>query len=203
MIIMKKFAASILITMIITGCASVPKESVELNNIIGQALTKQHESQVSLVNQYFALKRERIDEFIQQTYTPKIIENARIAMKNDGKKDFDNQGVIELLKIVLKKQLAMQKELEESRLFILEKIEQDYLEVALGNKAITQLLQSLVSVQESKQNFVRVIETTTNNKLDLSTIDSTIENFLQQTKNDSSTTVKLLNTFKSLLEGKK
>lgn len=200
---MKKFAASILITMIITGCASVPKESVELNNIIGQALTKQHESQVSLVNQYFALKRERIDEFIQQTYTPKIIENARIAMKNDGKKDFDNQGVIELLKIVLKKQLAMQKELEESRLFILEKIEQDYLEVALGNKAITQLLQSLVSVQESKQNFVRVIETTTNNKLDLSTIDSTIENFLQQTKNDSSTTVKLLNTFKSLLEGKK
>jgi hypothetical protein len=101
------------------GCASIPKESVELNAIVGQALAKQNEAQIALVNKYFALKRQRVNDFVQQTFIPRFIKNAA---KEAQRSDFNEEAVQFLVKEAVLENLRLLDTLETSRISVIEKI---------------------------------------------------------------------------------
>jgi len=78
---------------VVTGCASVPKESVELSYTIGQDLEALHQSYRTLIARYFDSLRQQVNDSVDRVFVPayigdfinsgRLIENAKA-----GRTDF-------------------------------------------------------------------------------------------------------------------
>lgn len=56
------------------GCATVPRESVELSVMVGQRVTAMQESHEKFIAAYFLVCRERIDDFLREQWLPEFME---------------------------------------------------------------------------------------------------------------------------------
>jgi hypothetical protein len=70
---MQAIAACVLIMSFLGGCASIPKESVELSYMLGQDLETLHQSYKSLIRSYFQCLRHEINNAIDRTFIPAYI----------------------------------------------------------------------------------------------------------------------------------
>lgn len=59
--------------VVLAGCPSVPKESVELSNTVGRDLEEIHRSHLALAKLQFDEQIERANKFIDDTYRPAFI----------------------------------------------------------------------------------------------------------------------------------
>jgi len=64
----------VLAAVLVTACAGVPRESVELSNTVGQDLEAIHRAHIELAELHFARQIERANRFIDETYRPAFIE---------------------------------------------------------------------------------------------------------------------------------
>ena len=64
----------ILLSLIIVGCAQVPKESIELSTTIGRDLATVHKAHRKLAQILFAHMRGDINRFVEEVYTPYQIQ---------------------------------------------------------------------------------------------------------------------------------
>ncbi|WP_394692384.1 hypothetical protein [Hyphobacterium sp.] len=70
---------------VLTGCVTVPPETVELSHTIGRDLEELHRSHRALVELHFRGARNEVDAFIDNTYRPALIElTARDARLVEG-----------------------------------------------------------------------------------------------------------------------
>jgi hypothetical protein len=67
--------AVVLIVLTGAGCATVPKESVELSILVGQRLTAVENSHRGFVSEYFRVSRQRVEDYIQYRWTPDFLEH--------------------------------------------------------------------------------------------------------------------------------
>ena len=59
----------------ISGCTSVPHEAPLLSEKVGKQIRDAKSSHLALLNQYFIVKRNQIDNFIDQVWIPEFAEN--------------------------------------------------------------------------------------------------------------------------------
>lgn len=64
-----------LLLFLLVGCASVPKESVELSAVVGARITDVQISHEAILSAYFSISRDRIDDFFRYRFTPQFLEN--------------------------------------------------------------------------------------------------------------------------------
>ncbi len=57
------------------GCASVSPESVELSVVVGERITDMQVVHEALVQEYFRLSRERVEDFLNNRWMPQFLEN--------------------------------------------------------------------------------------------------------------------------------
>ena len=57
------------------GCATVPRESVEISQEVGKGIQESRRSQVNLLNKYFETKKAQIDLWAESEFLPAYIEN--------------------------------------------------------------------------------------------------------------------------------
>lgn len=67
-----------LICLVLTGCASIPKEAVSLNQEVGKGIADNQSAYLNLLNAYFSQKSAEIDRWIQNEYLPAYISNKRM-----------------------------------------------------------------------------------------------------------------------------
>ena len=56
------------------GCVSVPQETAELSQFVGQRLVQIEASHERFVRAYFRLSRERVEEFLETRWVPEFLE---------------------------------------------------------------------------------------------------------------------------------
>jgi hypothetical protein len=67
---------SFLLLLFLAGCASIPKESVELSVTLGRDLAEVHRAHRQLAKNYFDRIHTDIDQFIDEEYRPFIIRRS-------------------------------------------------------------------------------------------------------------------------------
>jgi len=85
----------IFLVAIFSSCAKLPLETITLTDAIIEEGKRMHALNISLINKMFKEKREKIDEFIKNEYTPKYLEDYMNAIEEEGV-DFDKE-VLDLL----------------------------------------------------------------------------------------------------------
>jgi hypothetical protein len=64
------------VTFAITGCASVPKESVALSDELTGMIRSAEAAHLALLDQYLAQRRDRATEFMEKVWIPTFMSNA-------------------------------------------------------------------------------------------------------------------------------
>jgi hypothetical protein len=64
----------VVIAILMSACAQVPKEAVSLSDLVSKDLVAMRAAHTALVRQYFGSMRENVNAFVDYTYRPFIIE---------------------------------------------------------------------------------------------------------------------------------
>lgn len=190
------------ICMLLGGCASIPKESVQLSQEVGKGISSYHEAYINLLNSFFAQKRARIDDVVLNKYLPQYMDNIKtemIAAGEDPEKLYPFM-VRDIVKDVSNKSNEMHEELEKTRIALVDVITQDYLVLSQSNSTITGILQSAVDVKEAASSIKGTIESITGNKISFEKIENKFNEYLLDAGNLSSKGISLYESIKTLLD---
>jgi len=152
------------LSMVLSGCASMPHESVQLSAEIGTRIVESREAHLALIRQYMAEKRARVNDFIAKEWIPEyarqvfqqesvIKEWNRVARTDDSSERLEFiTGLSERLQQRIndrrEKLLAPIDRLER---LMLQRIGNHYDELIAANATLTTFLDSSVKLKERQQ----------------------------------------------------
>jgi hypothetical protein len=148
--------------MLSPGCASTPKQAVQLSATVGRDVASVHAAHVALARQYFARIDADIDTFVDKTYRPYLIRETLRKFELVGKlkdpakaKGLDALDVAETYVEGLTEELSsyrakLHAPVQRQRDLVLEKLEAAYRQIQDGNAIVTGHLASIVSVRDAQ-----------------------------------------------------
>jgi hypothetical protein len=153
-------------SMLFYGCATIPKETVELSYAIGQDLDALHASYTNLIHQRFDNLRSQTTDFLDKKWTPTYLGNfikrgklISLAQDTDPVKAFD--GVSTWAEIAVKAIENKKKELispiNADEQNILKSIDDAFARITRANAAITAQLNSVRKVQEVQDDALKAL----------------------------------------------
>lgn len=179
---MKRFSIFFLISILISSCASIPKETVTLSKTIGTDLQIFHDSHSATLKMYYDKIEDNINLFINDIYSPYIIHNVLKAeldkykkgelslygiIENAGKSS-DKKGAEDALDIMLEfteaanQQILAKKDellipVIKQKNEILSAIDCSYRNTIYANATLTAFLESARKVKESQSEALSIV----------------------------------------------
>jgi len=198
-------ALSFTLMILVAGCASIPQESVTLNKEVANGITSIHESNIRFINQYFVVKKAEIDKYEKEALD-NFFNKIAAATSNPSTPPLRVQdlykikGKVEEIHAVGTK---FKSELDASKDLIIEKVQSEYNLVISANSSITGLLQSAVDVDKAKNDGLSKVKELTSGKIDLTDIDSQINDYLAQLGSSSAQASSLIESIQEALNSNK
>jgi hypothetical protein len=159
---------SILLTVIsIGGCATVPKEVVELSYTVGQDMASLHSSYRTLVQQHFQSLRDQTLTFLNNrwipTYLNDFIQNGeliRLAQNTDPIEVFD--GVSAWVEVAIEEIENKKNELltpiDQDEKSLLMSVDDAFSRIIQANATVTAHLNSIRKVQEVQDETLKALK---------------------------------------------
>ncbi len=72
----KNLFIALLAFVFLSGCASVPKATIELSEVTGHQITELHKSHIKFVNLYYEKLRDDVNDFVDEKWTPVFLSKA-------------------------------------------------------------------------------------------------------------------------------
>jgi hypothetical protein len=201
--VFKSLALAAVIT--VSGCASIPQESVTLNKEVATGITSIHESNIRFVNQYFDIKSSKIDKYEKEALDNYFNKIAAATTKPGA----PPLGVQDLYKIKEKVEeihavgTKFKAELNASKDMIIEKLQGEYNLILSANSSITGLLQSAVDIDKAKNDGLSKVKAFTDGKIDLTDIDSKVNEYLSKFGSSSAQASSLIESIQETLNSGK
>ena len=169
----------LVLLILFSACARIPSGTVGLTDMLISEGTRMHHLNMALVNNMFAAKQEKLDDFIQDEYLPKYIDEftARIP---DGT-DLQNELPAILLAMVpeiTERRNAMQRALEEQRMKVIARLGEDHENFRMAAVELRNLLRSAVDVEEEKQEVYSKVSDLSKGNINLDKIETAIDSFI-------------------------
>ncbi len=198
---MKNLLRILCLSLIISSCVSIPKETVELSNAVGNNLKILHTSHRNSVTIYYQKIKDNIDIFIKDVYSPYIINHVLkqqldaykkgkpslfkylndAAQNNDAK---TTDSAVNVMRSFLKsadKRIKMKREelinpIRIQEASIISKIDQSYQNTMYANATVTAYLKSIRKVKETQKEALTLVG--------LKGLDETVTNKLTDLSNN-------------------
>ena len=162
-------------SFIFVGCVSIPKEAPQLSVELGKRINSIESANIKLLNKFFDQKRDNVDEFISEEWTPlfakRIFSNPKISklwdiiVKEDNKQDrlmFLVKMGPKLQKKINEKRLELISPIDELESTIEKAIRSEYRQSRAINNSITSLLVSASEVNENRDRYLGMLGVTDN-----------------------------------------
>lgn len=177
-----KIIASIIVLTILGSCASIPRETVLLSQTLGKDLKELHSSHRNMVQLYYKKIKDNINVFINEVYSPYIINNM-LEAEMQGCKEGEpslykaiedarklatpeaTENAMEYMQDFLE-MVRLQIEEKRESLFspiatqerkLLDKINHSYENVLLANTSISNYLKSIRKLKETQQEVLSMV----------------------------------------------
>jgi hypothetical protein len=193
----------ITLNLLLLSCsATIPPQSIVLTNAIIQEGKRMHKINVDLLNKMFEKKRMDIDVFIKDEYTPIYIQNFqnKIPPELNIKEELPNI-IKAITPIITSRRDSMQTALENQRVKLITKLNQDFEEYESALTKLRELLVSVVKVDSERQILYEQVNKFSDNQINLNKIESTIDNFILNSGTLSKSILHLNETINELTGG--
>lgn len=169
----------ITLSLLLSACAQVPKEAVELSATVGRDLAEMKKSHIALVDIYYKGALADINRFVDDVYLPFQIQKTLSddlwknellsAIETASRADRTGSAQKEALNKIEAFLLIMQEEVESYRKLKLKPVEKQYADVLLSintaydqihyaNSIVTGHLASVVKVHESQNEILEKLD---------------------------------------------
>lgn len=168
---LKKYVIlSFLLILLFSGCATIPPEAPQLSSELGNKILKIKDANLTLLHRFFDLKRNEVDRFIQEEWTPVFAEEILSDRKlKEAWNTIVRENIpAENLKFFIKTGPRLQKKINQKRLELIKplddiekqvekSIQDQYAEALAINSSITSLLLSASKVVENRNRYLRKV----------------------------------------------
>ena len=163
------------------SCASIPNSTVTLTKGVISEGDNMHKLNIALVNQLFNERRERLNSFITNKYTPAIIERYQKLLPEtlDYKKELPNI-VKSIIPVINRKKDSLQNLLNQQRQKIITSLNTNFISYTKATSSLQDLINSAVKLKTTEDNVMSAINNLTGDKLDLKKVSSSIDNMLHK-----------------------
>lgn len=171
----------LILILSITSCATIPKESIQVADVIQKEGKQMHELNVRLINEIFTEKNRKIDLFIEKEYTPEYLNTFFESVPEDTDLRAELPEMLEvIIPNINKRSNEMKAALEETRLNIITSLQEDYLLYNQAAIELKNLLESAIKVDKSRKEALSKISQVTNNKIDIDKISTALDDFINK-----------------------
>ncbi|HEX8561767.1 MAG TPA: hypothetical protein VF676_02195 [Flavobacterium sp.] len=191
---------SLICCLSLFGCATIPAESVTLIDNIRIEGRRMHELNLTLVDNLINEKKQKVDEFITNRYTPMIIANVKknAPAGTDWEKEFP-EIMQAVLPEITRKQAEMRDALDSAGKTIVDDINNDYAVYDEACRALKELLESTAKVDAERKALLDQGNNLIGNKLDIDAISEKLDAFILKAGEDSANAIELRDALKQIL----
>ena len=194
---MKYFYVSIF-SFFLFSCASIPSSTVTLTKEVIKEADNMHQLNVSLVNRLFDERKEKINLFIENKYTPTLLKKFEGLLPDslDYKKELPNI-LNSIVPIINRKKDSLQSVLDLQRQDILNQLNSNYSDYNKATTSLQNLINSVVKVKTTESDALSAIDQLTGDRINIKKVENTINQSIDKTGN---TLNKLINIEKVITE---
>lgn len=148
---LRRILFMVVLASVIYGCATVPKESVELSSLVGEMISSAKVSHVNMVNRHFDYLRSNVEYFAFHDYKEKFLANLQ-KLKKDKDPTFVSLSFDEYDRAITRIQEKRDKwleEVEKNRQAVLYALEEHYAVLTQANTEVTSFLRSATNISET------------------------------------------------------
>jgi len=218
---------SIILVVLITGCAQVPKEAVELSATVGRDLSEMKKSHIALVDLYYKELQDDINSFIDNVYLPYQIQRTladdvwkkemlaaiESASQPDptGTKQKESFEKIEAFLLIIQEEVENYRKLklkpvQDQYSNVLSIINKSYDQIHYANSIVTGHLASVVKVHETQNEILEKLnlkDLRINVGEGISGVSDKIGELVQEAKDGEEDLNKIVSKFEALMNSKK
>lgn len=205
----KNIIAGLAIILILSGCASVPRESAELSADLGTMIRDARESHFALIDEYMRQRRARMDNFMEQKWIPTYMKNfmreSKFAEQYDAEKNPAEKAAIaeefqqQASKDIAQQRAAMADALADVEGLLRKRIADHYDNMLVVNEALTAHLLSAAKVTTARDEIMKKLKLPANELVPLQKLDSTLRK-IEQFEGKADAIYQLVNEAKSVLK---
>jgi hypothetical protein len=163
--------------------------------------SRMHQLNIALINKMFAEKRHKIDDFITNVYTPQYIQNFMAAVPANVDVEEELPEILNsIIPEINSRRDQMQTALEDQRVKLVTKLDQDYVVYMNASNELWKLLESSVKVDRERKEFFDSIKGMTNDKIDLNRVEGALDNFITDSGDVSKSILDLNETINSIIK---
>jgi len=161
---------TVIAALTLTGCASIPPEAPELSGQLGSRISAIESAHNRLLEQFFAEKRRRVDDFVQEVWVPAFAAEffgdpqvdavwKQVVASSDPKDRLRFVVMVgpRLQSKINEKRLELIKPLEDLERTVKAKLKLDYDQARAINNTLTSFLQSASKVEANRKRYLEML----------------------------------------------
>ncbi|AZJ31872.1 hypothetical protein SAMN05444344_1706 [Tenacibaculum mesophilum] len=178
---MKYFYVSIF-SFLLLSCASIPSSTVTLTKEVIKEADNMHALNVSLINKLFDERKEKINLFIENKYTPTLLKKFESLLPDslDYKKELPNI-LNSIVPIINHKKDSLQSVLDLQRQDILNQLNSNYSDYSKATTSLQNLINSAVNIKTTESDALSAIDQLTGDKINIKKVENTINQSIDKT----------------------
>lgn len=188
--IFKQLTMFVLTLLLVVSCASIPASTSTLSKEVIKEADAMHQLNIALINQLFAEREQRVNDFITYEYTPALLKNYEKLLPDslDYKTELPNI-LKSIVPVINKKRDSLQGILSTEQQNIINQLNTNYATYTTSSAALQGLIDSAVKLKSSESDAITALENLTG--VSSGTV-STIESKLEKLLTESGTTIEQL-----------
>lgn len=184
--------------LLLISCASIPASASTLSKEVIKEANGMHELNLVLIDQLYAERSQRVNDFITYRYTPALLSNYEKLLPAglDYKEELPNilQSVVP---VINKKRDSMQGVLNVEKQTLVKELNANFTTYTTSTAALQGLIDSAVKLKESESNAITALENLTGvSPGTVTNIDARLEKLLSQSGNTIDQLLQLTNSLK-------
>lgn len=178
-----------LFVLTVTGCAHVPKESVQLSEELTGMINSAQASHLALLDQYMAERRQKVDQFMNEKWIPKFmgefVSKSNIVKLVEDEKDAAGKGKImhefmeEGSKEIFKRRTSLTNSLDEIDRILRKALQEHYAEMLVINQSMTAHLRSAAKITSTRDELLQKLRINPKVILPMDKINSSVEKIMK------------------------
>ena len=180
------------------SCAAIPSSTSKLTKEVISEADGMHQLNVSLVNQLFEEREQRINNFITYEYTPALLENFQKMLPDSVNYQEELPNILKsIVPVINKKRDSLQGIMSSQKTQILGELQSTYTTYTRSTSALQNLIDSAVKLDSAEKDALTAIENLTGvSPNTVQTISSTLDNLLIKSGTTVDEFTQLINTLK-------
>jgi len=146
-----------------------------------------HTLNVSLINQLYANRKEQINSFITNTYTPALLNNFSKNLPDSLNYKEELPNILKsIIPIINKKKDSMQSILDTEQKQLITKLNANYTTFSVAGTSLQNLINSAVKLKTAEKSIMTSVESLTNGNVNISNTENQLDSLLIQSGNSFS-----------------